>query len=119
MKKKHLTDPFTGIEFECVEFADGSIVAINPLTNEEIRMNWNCSCSRFMLPKSVFKRVRTVNITEAAHISNVSVQRISKACKDGLLPIHELPNGDAVILYDDLTRYNENKRPAGRPRKED
>lgn len=117
MKPVLITDPFTGLDFEAVELADGSILARNALTNEEIKLTYNIQCKRYLLDKSALNHIETVTLAQAAKFSNVSIQRISKLCADGVLQAHELPNGSKVILLDDLKRYNANKKN-GRPRKE-
>lgn len=117
MKQVTITCPFTGVDFEATEFADGSIVARNPLTNQEIRLSYNPMPHAFMLPKNALQHVETVSIVEAANLSNVSVQRISKLCADGVLQARILPDGSKVILLDELTSYNESKKN-GRPRKD-
>lgn len=117
MKPILITDPFTGLDFEAIEFADGSILARNALTNQEIKLTYNPMCNRLMVGKEHFAHIETLTLAQAARFSNVSVQRISKLCADGTLEAHELPNGSKVVLLDDLVRYNANKKN-GRPRKE-
>ena len=117
MKPILITDPFTGLDFEAIELADDSILARNALTNQEIKLTYNPACNRFMVGKEHFTHIETLTLTQAAKFSNVSIQRISKLCADGVLQAHELPNGSKVILLDDLKRYNANKKN-GRPRKE-
>ena len=118
MKEIILTDPFTGINFKASQYSDNSIVAIHPLTGETIKMQYDFLTRRFMLPIEVFEHIDTLTYTEAADETNVSVQRISAACKSGKLKMHKLPSGAKMILRDDLTRYA-NEKKNGRPRKDD
>ena len=41
MKKITLTCPFTGVEFDALENADGSLIVQHPLTGEHMRVGFN------------------------------------------------------------------------------
>lgn len=117
MKRITLTCPFTGVTFEAAETADGNILAYNPLTGEEIRMNYNSSNNRYYMRPSSWHEIETHTLKDAAELLNVSIQRVSTMVKNGTIPAHVLPNGDKVILQTDIDLYNENKT-YGRPRKD-
>ena len=118
MKRIILTDPFSGIDFETYQFDDDSIVAVHPLTHQMIRASLDHAANAFMVPVEAFEHIDTVTMQEAADFMNVSVQRVSNACKTGKLPLKELPNGTKMIVKSDLLKYNETKK-VGRPRKDD
>lgn len=118
MKRIILTDPFSGIDFEAYEFDDKSMIAIHPLTKETIRVFYDREKRSFMVPVEAFEHIETMTMQQASDYMNVSVQRVSNACKSGKLPLKELPNGSKVIVKDDLVKYNETKK-AGRPRKDE
>lgn len=117
MKKIMLTDPFSGTDFEAYEFDDKSMIAIHPLTKETVRVFYDAQKHSFMVPVSAFEHIETMTMQQAADYMNVSVQRVSNACKSGKLPLKELPNGAKMIVKKDLINYNETKK-CGRPRKD-
>ena len=84
MKKKILTCPLTGVDFIALETADGNLIATNPITHEEVRLNYNSSCNRYYINPEHFKRIELVTLTEAAEILNISLQRVSKIAIDVL-----------------------------------
>lgn len=117
MKKQVFTDPFTGIEFDAVEFADGSIVATNPITGDQFKMTYNPSCKRYQLPKQAFNHVETVSIKDAAELSGVSIQAIMNAIERGKIQARRIANGQTVIVKRELDAYNKVKK-IGRPAKD-
>ena len=117
MKQVLLTDPFTGIDFTAIRYDDKTIIAIHPLTGETIRLPYDFEHNAFMLPAYVMKHIDAVTLTEAAEELEVSLQRVSNACKSGKIAMKTLPNGSKMILRDDLRNYKENRK-IGRPKKE-
>ena len=117
MKQVLLTDPFTGIDFTAIRYDDKTIIAIHPLTGETIRLPYDFESNAFMLPAHVMKHIDAVTLTEAAEELNVSLQRVSTACKTGKIAMKTLPNGSKMILRDDLRNYKKNRKN-GRPRKD-
>ena len=117
MKQVLLTDPFTGIDFTAIRYDDKTIIAIHPLTGETIRLPYDFERNAFMLPAHVMKHIDAVTLTKAASELDVSLQRVSNACKSGKIAMKTLPNGSKMILRDDLRNYKENRK-IGRPKKE-
>lgn len=117
MQEIILTDPFTGIDFKAVRMDDYTILAIHPLTGEQIRMRYIAESNCFMLECERFEHIETISLIDAAKELGVSIQRVSNACKNGRIPFKKLPNGSKMILKKDLNDYAENKKN-GRPRKE-
>lgn len=118
MKRITLTCPFTGVTFEATQTADGTIIAYNPLTGDPVEMKLNNgSIQRYYMKPSAWREIKAYTIKDAAKELNVSIQRVSAMIKDGKLPVHVLPNGDKLVLDDDIRLYNENKT-YGRPRKD-
>lgn len=115
MKEIKLTCPFTGVEFSALEYADGKILARNPLTGEEIHMNYNCSIKKYNVARKEFKHVETVSLVEAANILDVSRSRISKIAIDGVIPAH-IVAGRTIFLLDDVLEYKETRK-VGAPSK--
>lgn len=85
MKKKILTCPLTGVDFTALEMADGNLICTNPITHEEVRLNYNSSCNRYYINPEHFKHVELVTLTEAAAILDISLQRVSKIAADGII----------------------------------
>ena len=117
MKQVLLTDPFTGIDFTAIRYDDKTIIAIHPLTGETIKLPYDFERNAFMLPAHVMKHIDAVTLTEAADELEVSLQRVSNACKSGKIAMKTLPNGSKMILRDDLRNYKDNRK-IGRPKKE-
>ena len=116
MKRVTLTCPFTGISFEATETADGDIIAYSPLTGEEIVMKFNTGIRHYYMRPGKWRHIETCSIKEMAEMLNITIQRAYTMTKTGVIAAHELPNGDKVVLRDDIERYNENRK-CGRPRK--
>ena len=117
MKQVLLTDPFTGIDFTAVRYDDYTLLAIHPLTGETIKLPYDANTHSFTLPAEVMKHVDACTLTQAAKELDISLQRVSTACKSGKIPMKTLPNGSKMILRDDLNHYKDNKK-VGRPRKD-
>lgn len=117
MKKLKLTDPFTGVAFDCIEDTDKSIVATHPLLHVPIKMRYDHETNCYYMPAMYFENIGTCTVKEAAEILDVTTQRVNALVKSGMLQAHELPNGSKVFLTDEVKRYNGSKR-VGRPRKE-
>lgn len=115
MKRITLTCPFTGLEFEATEFADGTILFYHPITGEETRMTWNSSCSRYMLPKSAFKHVEMLTSAETCELLELSKQRVNTLCLEGTLD-SRLINGTRYVTRESAILYKKTRR-AGRPKK--
>lgn len=115
MKRIMLTCPFTGIPFEATKFEDGTILAYHPLTGKEMRMQ--PLHGEYGIPDNAWKFIRTYTLSECASKLNVTVQRVSNLVAIGTLPARTLPNGDKVVIEDDLKSYMRNRKN-GRPRKE-
>ena len=115
MKKIILTCPFTGVEFEALEYADGSILIKHPITGERVKINWNGTINRFNVPKTLFKHYATVTMSEAAEILGVSRQRITAIAKDEVIPPKTV-NGSVMFLASDVLEYK-NTRKVGAPSK--
>lgn len=116
MKEIMLTCPFTGMPFKAIEYADGNIVFIHPLTGEQIQVNWNCSIKKYNISKSHFKYIATLTPAQAAEILDVSRQRISQIVKDQVIPVHYLSNGTPVFIESDVYHYRDT-RAVGAPKK--
>lgn len=116
MKEITLTCPFTGVEFNALEMADGKLIVIHPLSSEQLTVNWNCSIKKYNVPKSYFKHIETMTRDEAQQILNVSHQRITQIIKDEIIPVHYI-NGVPVFVADDVYRYRDTRK-VGAPKKE-
>lgn len=117
MKQVKLTDPFTGVEFDAIEDSAGNIVASMPLAHMEIKACYDAKTHRYEIPAIWFKHCPTCTFTETADLLHVSTQRVTALVKSGMLQAHTLPNGNRVILLDDITDYNKSRKN-GRPRKD-
>ena len=115
MKEITLTCPFTGVEFNALEMADGKLIVIHPLTGEQIQVNWNCTINRYNLQKQYFKHIETLTREQAQKILGVTHQRITQIIKDEIIPVHYV-NGQPVFVADDVYRYRDNRK-VGAPRK--
>lgn len=116
MKKVILTCPFTGVDFEALENADGSLVVKHPITGAMNRVNWNPSIERYNIGRQLFKHLDTVSLSEAMEILDVSRQRVSQIAHNGVIPAHEV-NGSLVFLRSDVLHYKETRK-VGAPRKD-
>lgn len=117
MKRIIYTCPFTGMEFEATEFADGTVVCYHPVTGDEIRMSYNPSIKKYMINPSAFKHVETISISEAAKILKVSVPRVSMLCSSGQLAYHMVKDQKRLIKSE-VVEYSRYRKP-GRPRKKE
>lgn len=116
MKKKILTCPLTGIDFTALETADGNLIATNPITHEEVRLNYNSSCNRYYINPEHFKRIELVTLTEAAEILDVSLQRVSKIAADGIISTCVIGSSKYMVKADVL-EYKRTRK-VGPPTKE-
>lgn len=116
MKKITLTCPFTGVEFDCLEDADGNVIARHALTGEEICMNYNYSIKRYNVKREHFAHVETVTFSQASEILDVSRQRISRIAATGVIQPHTV-NGVQVFTMADVLNYK-HTRKVGAPVKE-
>ena len=117
MKSLILTCPFTGVEFTALVDADNNLYVKNPLTNEDVRVNYNCSIKKYNIPANLFKHVDTVTLAQAAEILEVSRQRISAIALDNVIPAKSV-NGQTVFVLSDVLKYKETRK-TGAPRKDD
>lgn len=109
MKKVKLTCPFTGGEFEALETADGNLIVKHALTGQDVKINWNCSNSRYYMQKGPFKHIETVTPSEAAEILGVSKQRISQIIQNQTIPVH-MVCGSPVFLKSDVVSYSQTRK---------
>ena len=116
MKKIILTCPFTGVAFEALKSADGSLIVQNPLTGENMRIGYNEPSRRYLVDERQFEHIETVSSQKASEILDVSRARISRIIKDDVIP-HFKINGKHVFRKDDIMSYAET-RSVGRPMKE-
>ena len=72
MQKVMITCPFTGLEFEAVEYADGRFIATNAITGEDLYISYNPAIDRYLVDKSAFKHVKLMTLAEAAEELHVS-----------------------------------------------
>lgn len=116
MVKRTFTCPFTGVNFDTLESAEGNIIAHHPITGETMRLAFNHELNSYLLPREYMKFTETVSSTEAADILQVSRARISKIVADNVIP-HFIVNGKAMFCKSDIMEYAET-RTVGRPAKE-
>jgi len=109
MKKVMLTCPFTGVDFEALETADGNLIVKHALTGEDVRVNWNGSNNRYYMQKNPFKHIETVTPAEAAEMLEVSKQRISQIVQKQTIPVH-MVNGTPVFLKSDVVAYAQTRK---------
>ena len=116
MIKRTITCPFTGVEFNALESADGNMIVQNPITGDTMRLTYEPQTHSYMVPKMYFGLVETMNSSEAAEYLDVTRSRISKIAIDGIIP-HFLVNGKPMFRKSDIIEYAKN-RTVGRPAKE-
>ena len=116
MIKRTMTCPFTGVEFNALESADGNIIVQNPITGDTMRMTYDMERDSYTVPRTYFGLVETMNSSEAAEYLDVTRSRISKIAVDGIIP-HFLVNGKPMFRKSDIIEYAKN-RTVGRPAKE-
>lgn len=114
MKKITLTCPFTGVPFDALENADGSLIVQHPLTGVHMRVGFNEPSNRYLLDRSQFQHVETVTQAQAAELLGVSRARVSAIVRDETIP-HYVVNGSNVFLLDDIKAYDAS-RTVGRPK---
>lgn len=117
MKKKVFTCPLTGIDFTALETADDNIICTNPITHEEVRLNYNSSCNLYYISPEYFKHVELVTFTEAAAILNISLQRVSKIAADGIISTYVI-GSNKYMRKADVLEYKRTRK-VGAPTKED
>ena len=110
-----LTCPMTGVSFEAKPDGFGGFTFTNPLTGAKVSIKKEWNSNTFRIPTELFAPIKTVTMTQASGILDVSTQRVSKMVRDGVIESHTV-NGMPVLLYDDVIEYKENRRTAGRPK---
>ena len=115
MKRILLTCPFTGVTFEALQTADNNIIGRNPITGNEIRMNFNSSCNRYYIYPDAFKKIETLTLSEAADVLEISVQRISKMVNDGVIPSFEI-DGKKKTTLESVLEYKKTRK-VGAPKR--
>lgn len=116
MKKITLTCPFTGVEFDALESADGALIVNNPLTGENMQIGVNHHTCKYKIDMCLFNHVQTVTQAQAAELLGVSRARVSAIVKENTIP-HYRVAGSNVFLKQDLLDYAET-RTVGRPKDE-
>ena len=115
MRRILLTCPFTGVTFEALQTADNNIIARNPITGDEVRMNYNSSCNRYYICPDAFKQVETLTLSEAAEILDVSIQRLSTMATNGVIKTFEI-DGKKKTTLETVLKYKETRK-VGAPKK--
>lgn len=113
MKELKLTSPFTGQQFNAIDF-DDSIIIINPLTGDSY--SFKKLGNAITIPLELFNYKETVSFSEAARILEVSRPRITEIAQKDIIPFYRLGN-KKVFLKSDVLKYKE-LRKLGRPNKE-
>ncbi len=116
MKRITLTCPFTGLPFEALKSADGSLIVQNPITGENMRIGYNAPSKRFLVDDRLFAKIDIINSVEAAEILGVTRARISKIIKDDVIP-HFIIGDKYMFRRDDVLLYADS-RTVGRPRED-
>ena len=109
MEKVMITCPFTGLEFEALKYADGSIVTSNKITGEEIQLTYNPSIKKYMLSGSLLKHVPLVTMEECANELGVSKPRVSALIKKNRLQTVR-PGAVVYITKDSMLDYKRQQR---------
>lgn len=109
MKEIVLTCPFTGVEFTALEYDDGTLIVKHPLTGQMNTIKFDSFMGYYTIPSHMFKHMKTVNITQAAMLLNVSRQRISQILKNDVIPSKKV-NGSNVFLLEDVLAYKDNRK---------
>lgn len=104
MRKVMITCPFTGLEFEAIEFADGSIVTTNKITGEDMRIGFSTVSNRYLVDPRFLKHVEMVTMEECAEFLEISKPRISKLVKEGRLQTVR-PSAALFITRDSMLDY--------------
>lgn len=105
MEFRKFTEPFSGTEFDALEFDDGSLLFDTAFIGESCSVAYNKELDAYMLPASVFRHRATVSLSEAAEILGVSRMRISKLCSKNQLK-HTKVNGIISIDWESIDEYN-------------
>lgn len=113
MNKVMLTCPFTGCEFEANIDAFNNICMLHPLTGK--LLYFHCTSNGYVIPQEYFEHLKTVSLSEAAKILNVSRQRVSAIASKNVIPSKTV-NKQTVFLLNDVLNYKHNRKP-GAPRK--
>lgn len=108
-----LTCPFTGLPFEAIENADGSLIIRNPLKDTYMQVFNNDGA--ITIPYKFFEHADTMSCIEAAKYLGVTKSRVYSIVKNNIVPSH-IVNGKPVFLADDIIEYGKT-RTIGRPRK--
>ena len=109
MQKVMITCPFTGLEFEAVEYADGRFVATNAITGEDLYISYNPAIDRYLVDKSAFKHVKLMTLAEAAEELHVSKAYASMLATRGELRSVR-PGASVYVTQDSVLSFKCRKR---------
>lgn len=117
MEKITLTCPLTGNDFTALRMANGSVIATNPITRKEVRMIYDAETNTYSINADDVRYIPLCTYADAVKILGISIQRISKLCKDGTLVAYRLTNNQKRIDKDSVLNYKKNRK-VGAPKKE-
>ena len=109
MRKIECTCPFTGVDFEAMEYDDGSMLITHPITSEQVKIHKSLAFGGFVVPFHMFAKQDTVTMTQAAEMLDVSRQRISQIVKNDVIP-YKTVDGSVVFIRDDVLEYKQNRK---------
>lgn len=103
MQKITKTDAISGMDFECLEMSDKSLLVSTPFHGALIMLH-DEKMGCYKIPDKYFAYIKTVTMNECAEILGVSKMRVSYLCSRGQLK-HAKINGRMVISYDSIINY--------------
>lgn len=104
MQKVSITCPFTGLEFEAVEYADGRFIATNVITGEDVHISYNPSIDRYLVPKGAFKHEPLMTLGECAELLDVSKPRVTALVNSGKIKAVR-PGSSVYVTKNSVLEY--------------
>ena len=105
MKKIMITCPFTGLEFEAMQYADGRLVTTNKITGEDMHITYNPSIDRYMIEKREFRHTPLVTLNECVEFLGISKPMVTRLAKNGGLKAVR-PGATVYITRDSMLEYD-------------
>lgn len=102
MHRSVISDPFTGLDLQAVEYANGNLQVETPW-GKPLAMVFDPVAHTFTIDASAFRHRETCTLAQAAQILGVSRMRVSCMCSTGILTAAKI-NGVMVIDYDSVMK---------------
>ena len=104
-----LTCPFTGVEFTALKSVDGDLLVIHPLTGEQIKIDYDKSTNRYIMPAEAFAHIPTASPYDLIDMLQVTRQRVTQIVQNEVIPVHHV-NNLPVFLVSDVLEYKKNRK---------